>query len=98
MKEMGAYLIKLSCSNGIVTLAFQIQDPKLMSQVKAFLDRTLDNQGEDGWLGPEPYVVNATVPRLVWPRYLLLFGLIVHGIHYFSFFRCRQLIVSSAIC
>ncbi|KAF8901377.1 hypothetical protein CPB84DRAFT_1815219 [Gymnopilus junonius] len=45
-------------------------------QVKDFLDWTLDHQGSDGWIGPEPFVANATIPRLVWPRYLVLLGLI----------------------
>ncbi|KAK7044649.1 hypothetical protein R3P38DRAFT_2879974 [Favolaschia claudopus] len=61
--------------NGMVALAFQLQDKRLMGQVREFLDWTLDHQGEDGWLGPEPFVANATIPRLPWPRYLLLMGL-----------------------
>jgi hypothetical protein len=64
-------------SNGMVSLAFQLNDQRLIGQVRSFLDWTLDHQGEDGWLGPEPFVPNATIPRLVWPRYLLLLGLIV---------------------
>ncbi|KAJ6627782.1 hypothetical protein B0H10DRAFT_1991863 [Mycena sp. CBHHK59/15] len=44
-----------------------------------FLDWTLDHQGDDGWIGPEPFVANATIPRLVWPRYLALMGLIQYA-------------------
>ena len=66
-----------SLSNSMVALAFQLEDPRLIGQVRDFLDWTLDHQGEDGWLGPEPFVPNATIPRLVWPRYLVLLGLIV---------------------
>jgi len=66
-----------SPSNGMVSLAFQLEDERLLGQVKSFLDWTLDHQGKDGWIGPEPFVANATVPRLVWPRYLMLLGLIV---------------------
>ncbi|KAJ7793921.1 hypothetical protein B0H14DRAFT_2924745 [Mycena olivaceomarginata] len=45
----------------------------------AFLTGRLDHQGEDGWLGPEPFVANATIPRLPWPRYLLLMGLVQYA-------------------
>ncbi|KAG6827511.1 hypothetical protein H0H92_011483 [Tricholoma furcatifolium] len=65
--------------NGQVALAFQLQDARLIGQVRAFLDWTLQNQGADGWIGPEPYVANATTPRLVWPRYLVLLGLIQYA-------------------
>ncbi|KAF7329741.1 hypothetical protein MKEN_00237400 [Mycena kentingensis (nom. inval.)] len=65
--------------NGMVSLAFQLEDKRLIGQVRDFLDWTLDNQGEDGWLGPEPFVPNATIPRLPWPRYLLLMGLIQYA-------------------
>ncbi|KAG6845064.1 hypothetical protein H0H87_001126 [Tephrocybe sp. NHM501043] len=65
--------------NGQVALAFQLQDQRLIGQVRSFLDWTLDNQGSDGWIGPEAYVANATIPRLVWPRYLVLLGLIQYA-------------------
>ena len=61
----------------MVALAFQLEDSRLIGQVKDFLDWTLENQGDDGWIGPEPFVANATIPRLTWPRYLVLLGLIV---------------------
>ncbi|KAJ7185544.1 hypothetical protein C8R46DRAFT_1207694 [Mycena filopes] len=65
--------------NGMVSLAFQLQDKRLMGQVREFLDWTLDHQGEDGWIGPEPFVANATIPRLVWPRYVVLMGMIQYA-------------------
>ncbi|KAF8827372.1 hypothetical protein HHX47_DHR4000065 [Lentinula edodes] len=65
--------------NGMVALAFQLQDDRLIDQVQKFLDWTLDNQQDDGWLGPEPFVDNASEPRLVWPRYLLLLGLVQYA-------------------
>ncbi|KAJ7485380.1 hypothetical protein FB451DRAFT_1363334 [Mycena latifolia] len=65
--------------NGMVSLAFQLEDQRLLGQVREFLDWTLDHQGADGWIGPEPFVANATVPRLVWPRYLVLMGLIQYA-------------------
>ncbi|KAF9564203.1 hypothetical protein CPC08DRAFT_273104 [Agrocybe pediades] len=65
--------------NGMVSLAFQLNDQRLLGQVRDFLDWTLDHQGEDGWIGPEPFVANATTPRLTWPRYLVLLGLIQYA-------------------
>jgi len=65
--------------NGMVSLAFQLENQRLLGQVSEFLDWTLDHQGEDGWIGPEPFVPNATIPRLPWPRYLVLMGLIQYA-------------------
>ncbi|KAJ3973426.1 hypothetical protein EV361DRAFT_63363 [Lentinula raphanica] len=65
--------------NGMVALAFQLQDARLIGQVQTFLDWTLDHQQDDGWLGPEPFVTNASEPRLIWPRYLLLLGLVQYA-------------------
>ncbi|KAJ7126117.1 hypothetical protein C8R44DRAFT_781093 [Mycena epipterygia] len=65
--------------NSMVSLAFQLQDQRLMGQVSDFLDWTLDHLGDDGWIGPEPFVANATIPRIVWPRYLVLMGLIQYA-------------------
>jgi hypothetical protein len=60
--------------NGMVALAFQLENPRLISQVQNFMEFVLDNQDEDGWLGPpEPE------PRLLWPRYLLLLGLLQYA-------------------
>ncbi|KAF9054822.1 hypothetical protein BJ165DRAFT_1382530 [Panaeolus papilionaceus] len=65
--------------NSMTALAFQIGDNKLIGEVREFLDWTLEHQGSDGWLGPEPFVANATTPRLVWPRYLVLLGLVQYA-------------------
>ncbi|KAL9711445.1 hypothetical protein Ac2012v2_005990 [Leucoagaricus gongylophorus] len=65
--------------NGMVSLAFQLEDQRLIGQVRDFLDWTLDHQGSDGWLGPEPFVPDATISRLVWPRYLILMGLVQYA-------------------
>ncbi|KAF8157818.1 hypothetical protein B0H34DRAFT_430303 [Crassisporium funariophilum] len=65
--------------NGMVSLAFQLEDKRLLGQVRSFLDWTLDHQGVDGWIGPESFVANATIPRIVWPRYLVLLGLIQYA-------------------
>ncbi|KIY62722.1 hypothetical protein CYLTODRAFT_383261 [Cylindrobasidium torrendii FP15055 ss-10] len=61
--------------NGMVALAFQLGDERLIGQVREFLDHNLDTQGDDGWIGPEPLNASDPVPRLVWPRYLMLMGL-----------------------
>jgi len=61
----------------MVALAFQLEDPKLLDQVRTFLDWTLDHQQDDGWIGPELPDPDSPTPRLVWPRYLILLGLIV---------------------
>ncbi|KAG7088019.1 hypothetical protein E1B28_012056 [Marasmius oreades] len=65
--------------NAQVALAFQLDDVRLKGQVRDFLDWTLDHQQSDGWIGPEPLIPNSTVPRLTWPRYLVLFGLIQYA-------------------
>ncbi|KIJ34650.1 hypothetical protein M422DRAFT_263212 [Sphaerobolus stellatus SS14] len=64
--------------NGLVPLAFQLQDQRLIGQVRSFLDYVLDHQQQDGWIGPE-LPTNSTIPRLVWPRYLVLFGLLQYA-------------------
>ncbi|KAI1053249.1 hypothetical protein LB506_012310 [Fusarium annulatum] len=57
--------------NYIVPLAWSLDDAKLKSQAKAYLDYVLDHQAEDGWLGPE----TTRQTRGIWARSLLLFGL-----------------------
>ncbi|KAG4260862.1 hypothetical protein FPRO03_02685 [Fusarium proliferatum] len=57
--------------NYIVPLAWSLDDAKLKSQAKAYLDYVLDHQAEDGWIGPE----TTRQTRGIWARSLLLFGL-----------------------
>jgi hypothetical protein len=59
--------------NALVPLAFGTGDERIIGQVKYYLDYVLDHQQEDGWLGFE--TTRAT--RGLWPRCLLLLGLIV---------------------
>lgn len=59
--------------NYIVPLAWSLDDAKLKSQAKAYLDYVLDHQAQDGWLGPE----TTRQTRGIWARSLLLFGLTV---------------------
>lgn len=59
--------------NYIVPLAWTLDDDRLKGQARQFLDYTLDNQAEDGWLGPE----TTRQTRGIWARSLLCFGLVV---------------------
>ncbi|GAP91660.1 putative Six-hairpin glycosidase [Rosellinia necatrix] len=61
--------------NGLVPLAFGLDDPALKGQVKTFLDYILANQQEDGWLGPE------TTPqtRGLWGRCYIMNGLMQYA-------------------
>ncbi|KAF8881189.1 hypothetical protein CPB85DRAFT_1340602 [Mucidula mucida] len=63
--------------NAIVPLAFQLEDSRLIGQVQTFLEHNLElaEASDDGWIGPEVFNASATVPRLVWPRYLMLMAL-----------------------
>ena len=45
--ERGPYYM-----DGLIPLAFLTEDPKLIESAKKWVGWTLDNQGEDGWLGP----------------------------------------------
>lgn len=39
--------------DGLIPLAYLLDDDKLKSMARKWLDWTLDNQGEDGWIGPQ---------------------------------------------
>jgi DUF1680 family protein len=45
--ERGPYWL-----DGVVPLAFQLDDPRLIAKVTHWIDYILDHQREDGWLGP----------------------------------------------
>ncbi|KAI1311370.1 duf1680 domain-containing protein [Xylaria venustula] len=61
--------------NGLVPLAFGLDDSTLKNQVKAFLDYILGHQQDDGWLGPE------TTPqtRGLWGRCYIMLGLMQYA-------------------
>ncbi|KAL9130440.1 MAG: hypothetical protein Q9217_001363 [Psora testacea] len=57
--------------NGIVPLAYGLNDTRLQSQVLDILDKVFAHQHADGWLGPEP-----PGHRDLWARFPLCLGLI----------------------
>lgn len=59
--------------NGLVPLAFGLDDPRIHKQVQYYLDYVLDHQQKDGWLGFE----TTRQTRGIWARCLLLLGLMV---------------------
>lgn len=67
--------------NGIVPLAFALDDERLLAQVRYYLDYVLDHQQADGWLGFE----TTRQSRGLWARCLLLLGLMVSSIWIASF-------------
>jgi len=58
--------------NGIVPLAYSLDDPRLKHQIKKNVQYVIENQQEDGWLGPE---MKDSGYRNLWARYPLLIGL-----------------------
>lgn len=56
--------------NGIVPLAYSLDNERLKAKVKESIDYIFDHQQADGWIGPE------TTPqrRFFWPRTLVLYA------------------------
>ena len=59
--------------NYIVPLAYGLDDIRLKNQVRRFVDRVLDDQAEDGWIGPE----RTPATRALWARFPVMLGLMV---------------------
>lgn len=59
--------------NYIVPLAWTLDDDRLKEQARKFLDHQIENQHEDGWLGPG----KTRNERVIWPRSYLLLGMMV---------------------
>ncbi|KAI3328555.1 duf1680 domain-containing protein [Ustulina deusta] len=61
--------------NGLVPLAFGLDDSTLKGQVKEFLDYVLAHQQKDGWLGPE----TTSHTRGLWGRCYIMLGLMQYA-------------------
>jgi hypothetical protein len=57
--------------NALVSLAYGLDDDTLKDQVRQSADYVLDNQAEDGWIGPEEGAA-----RNVWGRVPVIMGLV----------------------
>jgi hypothetical protein len=57
--------------NGIVPLAYSLNDARLKTQISTAVNYVLSHQYEDGWLGPE---AKDSGLRNLWARYPLLLG------------------------
>jgi len=57
--------------DGIIPLAFQLDDPALKAKAKRFVDYILDHQADDGWLGPVGDNNPKHKPYDVWPLFVL---------------------------
>lgn len=57
--------------NGLVPLAYGLNDDRLKRQVHTAAQHVIDHQADDGWLGPEE-----DSDRLLWARFPLCLGLI----------------------
>ncbi len=68
--ERGPYWL-----DGIVPLAFLLDDAALIAKARRWVDYILDHQHADGWLGPltrDPNPRSQASEYDVWPRYLVL--------------------------
>ncbi|KAI5867086.1 hypothetical protein GGS23DRAFT_603201 [Durotheca rogersii] len=61
--------------NGLVPLAFGLDDSRLQRQVFSYLDYVLDHQQSDGWFGPE----TTRQTRGLWARCYFLLGLMQYA-------------------
>lgn len=62
-------------SNGWVALAHQVQNETLLNYTQTFLNYVLSSQNSSGNFGPGPF--DTSLPILLWPRYMIMLGLIV---------------------
>ncbi|KAL8908164.1 MAG: hypothetical protein Q9207_000987 [Kuettlingeria erythrocarpa] len=88
--------------NGLVPLAYALDDDRLKAQTDSVVDYILDNQQNDGWLGPEQ-----SANRDIWGRFPLCLGLmqlveadeskatqVLPAMHKFVFLMHRMLVES----
>lgn len=57
--------------NGIVPLAYGLDNDRLKNQIQVSIEKVLDLQADDGWLGPE-----VGQARNFWARYPLFLGMV----------------------
>ena len=62
--------------DGVVPLAFLLQDPRLMDKVRSRVSYVLEHQQEDGWLGPRTMIAFGGGKELqrydIWAQFLAL--------------------------
>ncbi|HXK61971.1 MAG TPA: glycoside hydrolase family 127 protein [Acidobacteriota bacterium] len=58
--------------DGLVPLAYLLDQPSLKAKAQRFIDYTLSHQAEDGWLGPEKSAKGDYQARDPWPVYVML--------------------------
>ncbi|EPS93631.1 hypothetical protein FOMPIDRAFT_1063456 [Fomitopsis schrenkii] len=63
--------------NGWVALAHQVQNETLLNYTQTFLNYVLNSQDSSGNFGPGPF--DTSLPILLWPRYMIMLGLIQHA-------------------
>ena len=58
--------------DGVVPLAYLLDDPGLKAKVHRYMDYALTHQAEDGWLGPEKSATGKYQVRDPWPVFVML--------------------------
>ncbi|KAG2184838.1 hypothetical protein INT43_000751 [Umbelopsis isabellina] len=67
LHESGPYWL-----NGMVPLAFQLEDDRLLGQVNDYVNYIISHQESDGWLGPDD-------PYILWPRFPAMLALMQYA-------------------
>ncbi|MFB3906574.1 MAG: beta-L-arabinofuranosidase domain-containing protein [Acidobacteriota bacterium] len=58
--------------DGVIPLAYLLDDPGLKAKVLRYVDYALTHQAEDGWLGPEKSAIGKYQARDPWPVFVML--------------------------
>jgi len=58
--------------DGVVPLAYLLDDPALKAKVQRYMDFALTHQAEDGWLGPDKSAKGKYQARDPWPVFVML--------------------------
>ncbi len=66
--------------DGVIPLAYLINDSNLITRVNSYVEYILDHQAEDGWLGPRKMVIyggGTEIPKYdLWAQFLILKALV----------------------